>query len=613
MTTSSEQSLHAKAFLNQCFPKGRIDRVLLVNPPDGTDALFRLPTAKRRRYPNYPPYGLGVLAQHLRKIGKDVHILNLNHEILAATNAFTDDGVFPFDAIWQCALDEAIARFTPDLIGVTCMFTMTHTSLKKVCEHAATSNLPIAIGGVHVTNDAERILNDIPCVQFAFLRESDLAITAFCQAIADKKSVNDLGQIIFNTPQSRLHFDQDMRPSAAEMDVIPSFDLMHMEDLTRHGVIGNFHGFKSPDTRFATVLSNRGCRGSCTFCSVRNFNGATVRQRSVPSVLDELEILEHEYGIGHFVWLDDDLLKDERRAFDLFNGMASRNLTMTWDATNGVIAASCTKDMVQAMAESGCIAVSIGMESGNPDILRQIRKPGTVRNFLSAAEAFRAAPQIHARVFLMIGFPDETLSMIGDTISIAQDIDLDWCGTTVLQPLPNTPIYTSMVEQGLIPDLGSTETRFNAGGYGKQDEIDLGLRAASQDFAEAFAAIPLDAVPTPTQLNDIWFFMNYHLNFHRLFSEDRPIKLQQQLLNLTALSDVISPEHCLALYFTGVIQHRLSGHIAPDIITRLRTHLALSPYWADRMQAFGLTIADLETTNFRNKHIPRLKPGQILT
>ena len=114
-------------------------------------------------------------------------------------------------------------------------------------------------------------------------------------------------------------------------------------------------------------------------------------------VLDELEILEQQYGIGHFVWLDDDLLKDETRAMALFNGMVQRNLKMTWDATNGLIAASCSEEIVQAMAESGCIAISIGMESGNPTILKQVKKPGTIKNFIAAAEAFRKTPEIHAK------------------------------------------------------------------------------------------------------------------------------------------------------------------------------------------------------------------------
>jgi hypothetical protein len=55
--------------------------------------------------------------------------------------------------VWTSKLDDDIAEFEPDLIGVTCMFTMTHTSFRDVCRRAASSGIPLAIGGVHVTND----------------------------------------------------------------------------------------------------------------------------------------------------------------------------------------------------------------------------------------------------------------------------------------------------------------------------------------------------------------------------------------------------------------------------------------------------------------------------
>lgn len=601
----------ATGFLERLFPRGHVGRVLLVTPPDGESELFRFATAKRRRYPNYPPYGALVLAVHLRRISVDVRILNLNHEVLKAVHEVDAEAHFAFDAVWQRSLDEAIADFEPDLVGVTCMFTMTHRSLKRVCERASSSGVPVAIGGVHVSNDVERVLDDIPYASIAFLQEGEVALKKFCRVVAGELPVNELSQVVLAGGDSRHRFLTDCRPGAEEMDVIPAYDLIDVADLSTYGVIGNFHGFKPSGTRFATVLSNRGCRAQCTFCSVRSFNGKTVRQRSVDSVLDELEMLR-DMGVGHIVWLDDDLLKDEKRAIQLFEGMVRRNLGLTWDATNGVIAASCTEDVVHAMEASGCIALNIGMESGNPDILKQVRKPGTVKTFLFAAEVLRRYPKIHARVFLMIGFPGETLAMINDTINVAREMDLDWYGATVLQPLPNTPIYDAMVEQGLVQELGSTEVRFNAGGYGKQDEIDLGLRLASQSFAEAFASIPLDAVPTPTQLNDIWFFMNYHLNFHRLFTESREIKMRQQLMNLSALSDVISPEHGLALYFTGYIQHVLTGEIDPQLIQRLRSKISEpSSYWSDRMNAFGLSVEDLEKGDFQNKQIPRLMPGGL--
>ncbi len=611
LESDAESWAKVRSFLARHFPKRKISRVLLVSPPDGPSELFRYATAKRRRYPNYPPYGLGVLAQGLRSIGIVPRVLNLNHSVLASCYASSLQAEFDFDLAWQAELSQAIHEFQPDLIGVTCMFTMTHGSMKRVCEYASTYSVPIAIGGVHVSNDVDHVLDDIPWAAVAFLREGDVSLKRFCEAVASTIDEPELCQVILNEDGWRYRVSASCQPTSSEMDVIPSYDLMDVGQLSRFGIIGNFYGFKPSGTRFATVLSTRGCRAQCTFCSVRNFNGEGVRQRSVDSVLEELSILKNEYGIGHIVWLDDDLLKDHKRSLELFDGMVRRNLGITWDATNGVIAASCKEDIVHAMADSGCIALNIGVESGNPHILRQIKKPGTIKTFMAAADALRRYPQIHARAFLIIGFPGETLSMINDTINLAREMDLDWSGITVLQPLPNTPIYDSMVEQGLIKNVDRAEARFNAGGYGKQDEIDLGLRMASENFESAFCSIPLDAVPTSAQLTDIWFYMNYHLNFHRLFSEERKIKINQQFAHLANLCDVISPEHGLALYFIGYLQCKLNGRIDSDVIDRLDRKLKESDYWAGRLSAFGLSVNDLVTQDFKNKTIPRLVPGKL--
>ena len=602
----------AEQWISSKFPARQIKRVLFVNPPDGTADLFLPSKAKRRRYTNYSPYGLGVLAQQSRKLGIDVDILNLNNEVLVAARECEVDDAFDFDGIWQKKLEETIASFKPDLIGVTCMFTMTHDSFRKVCHEAASFEIPLAIGGVHVSNDVERILDDISGVDVAFLRESDNAFAQFLRAVNGEALADTLGQMVLVDGQERLHLTRDMSPGVEDMDIIPAYDLMDMGNLSKRGVMGNFHGFRSKDTIFATCLSNRGCRAQCTFCSVRNFNGKYVRQRSVESVLDELQLLKEKYGVGHIVWLDDDLLKNEKRAIELFNGMVERKLNLTWDATNGVIAASCKEEVVRAMAESGCIALNIGMESGNPEILKQVRKPGTVNNFLAAADVFRRYPQIHTRVFIMIGFPGETLEQINDTINVCRQMDMDWSSITPLQPLPNTPIFDEMMEAGMIETADdSSEMRFMAGGYGKQDDIETGLRMASAGFVDAFCSISMDTVPTRGQIDDIWFYMNYHLNFHRLFTEDNSIKLEQQLKHLWALSDVISLDHGFGLYFIGYIQHKLTGEIDPVVIQRLKDKLEESEYWRERMAAFGLGVEDLNDCNFRNKEIPRILPGQL--
>lgn len=606
-----------EAALTAIVPSRSIRRVLLVNPPDADASIFRYDTAKRGRYTNYPPYGLGVLAARLRKAGLEVRICNLNHVILRRVHATDTVAEFDHVATWKSALDSDLAEFRPDFIGVTCMFTMTHTSLKEVCEQISTHDIPVGIGGVHVTNDVERILDDIPAARVAFLREADHALIRLISAVNRTGPAEELGQVILNVPSAsggqaeRHRFLAECLPTDADISIVPAFDLMDIPSYSRYGTIGAFYCFKPKDTIFATTLSNRGCRAQCTFCSVRNFNGKGVRQRDYLNVVDELQYLVEHYGVGHVMWLDDDLLKDESRALAMFNEMVKRKLPLTWDATNGLIAASCTEEVVAAMAESGCIAVNIGMESGNPQILRQVKKPGTVKNFLRAAEVLRKYETIHTSVLLMVGFPGETLSMVQDTINVARAMDCDWYRIAQLQPLPNTPIYDAMVAQGLIQDVGSRELRFMGGSFGKQAEIEQGLRLAELGFREAFAAIPLDKVPDKERITDIWFYMNYHLNFHRLFTESRPVKVRQQLQNLKVLSEVISPENGFALYFLGVMEHGLSGKVPSEIIERLKRRLSTSPYWADRFSAFGLDVSDLENADFANKHIPRLLPGGL--
>ena len=72
------------------------------------------------------------------------------------------------------------------------------------------------------------------------------------------------------------------------------------------------------NVKIGTVLSNRVVEPNAHFrINVRIFNGVGVRQRSLQSVEKELSLLKNKYDIDHISWLDDDLLKDERRAIEL--------------------------------------------------------------------------------------------------------------------------------------------------------------------------------------------------------------------------------------------------------------------------------------------------------
>jgi len=596
------------AELTRVFTTRNVRRVLFVAPPDGDRTLFDEATARRGRYWNYPPYGAGIMATVLRADGIEVSILNLNNSVLRACR---NDESFDFDKAVQGELEQAIASFDPDVIGVTCMFSQTHRAALDVVGEIRklAPAIPLAMGGVHVTNAlAEEktrsdLLDDFAALDFLFVYEAEWAFRDFIRIVNGQDEVRNLSQTLFS--RSGIWVSNRRIPDGESLDIIPAHDLMTPGELAENGKIGAFYCLKKPEANFTTVLSNRGCRGQCTFCSVRNFNGKGVRHRSVSSVVDELEMLRQEYDIDHIMWLDDDLFYNHGRTMQLFDEMIRRDVGLTWDCSNGILAASCTDELMRGAAESGCIGVNIGMESGNPDILRAVKKPGTVKNFLEAGRVLRNIEQINARVFLMIGFPGETYSQIRDTIDVASRMGLDWYNVTILQPLPNTPIYDEMAAAGLIEDTGFSDIRYNSGVYGKHRKVaEAGATdLLASDFKGAFSGVDLDAVPSKAELDDIWAYMNYHLNFSRLFEETRPKKLFQQFSYVRNVADVVAPENAFAAYFDGYLSSRVEGHIDPDRVKRLEVLLQTSPYWRDRFADFHLSADDLKMNRFAEARI----------
>ena len=613
--------------LTELFGGKPVKKILLVNPPDVHGALFDYDTAKRGRANNYPAYGLGVIARHVINGGYEAKICNLNHEVLKKVAVSECAARFDYVATWKEILFRTIEEYQPDLIAVTCIFSVTGPSLKEVC--AACKDItpswleggrkvPMAIGGVHITHDVQSIMHDIPQADFAFLNEAEKAFIRFLDFANSKTSIDQIGQVIVRLPSGTggIRFGQTFIPEGEDLDTIPPYEMMDVAAHSKVGTMGSWYGFRHEETRIATVLSNRGCRAACTFCNVRSFNGKGVRQRSVESVLDELTRLNHEYGIGHIIWLDDDLLMNESRAIELFNGMVKRNLKMTWDATNGVIATSLTDAVVDAVAASGCIGLNIGIESGNAHILRTIRKPGTPGIFLRAAEVLKKYPQINTRALLIIGFPNETMRMIFDTIKLCEEMDMDWHNLAILQPWKNTPIYDAMVEQGLLGEEegflkgegGADVSPYQLGPYSRQRAVEQG-KIQQSHFGEKVGSQTaglwgvmdfsnLDRVPKANELDDIWFYMNVRLNFSRLLRESRPVKLQQQLKWLRYVATKTAPDNAIILYFYAYVQYRVLGSIEDAVVERLQSRLEQSIYWQERFALFGLSINDVVMCKF---------------
>jgi len=573
--------------LRRRFSHVPIRKILLVNPPALTASEFDVAAARKRRYSAFMPYGPLVLATELRNADFEVSVLDLNFKVL---NEIQCDEHLDIAAAWQYDLYQAITSFNPDVIGVTCMFTMTHGVFAEVVRKAKEfAKVPIIIGGVHVTNDTERILRGLDSADVAVTHEGDVSLRELLAFLNNPEDTQNLPRQIALLINDTVWTDtRRALPSADELSVIPAYDLIDAENYSTVGSVGSFNSLLPPGARVASVLSNRGCRAQCNFCSVRFFNGPGVRSRSITSVVDEIERLHCDYGIGHIMWLDDDLFYGDPAG--LFNEIVRRNIQITWDASNGVIAAAMTSEIIAAASESGCIGLVFGFESGSSQMLREMKKPGTVSQYRRAAELIHPYSNIFSRAFLMLGFPHETLGMMMETMQLAFDLDLDWYNITILQPLPSTPIYKSMLEEGLLEDqVNPSEVRFQVGPFGKQTQTEKREREQVRRFMDEFASLDSNAVPSRDKLNLIWFYMNYKVNYERVSRVMHPIKIRMLQRFLRDIADRVTEKHALAELSAAIMEAKAGewSEVARRLVA-VDDALAGSSYWRDKFEAFNL-------------------------
>jgi len=108
----------------------------------------------------------------------------------------------------------------------------------------------------------------------------------------------------------------------------------------------------------------------------------------------------------------------------------------------------------------------------------------------------------------------------------------------------------------------------------------------------------MSRVPSRTELDDIWFYMNVRLNFERLLHETRPVKLQQQLTWLRYVATKTAPDNALILYFYAYLQFRVLGRVDESLVESVALRLRDSEYWREKFRLFGMTVGDVRTLRF---------------
>jgi anaerobic magnesium-protoporphyrin IX monomethyl ester cyclase len=310
------------------------------------------------------------------------------------------------------------------VIGLSCMANLLPFTL--LATKALRERYPdrkLVLGGVGAKAVEDKVLKRFPWLDVVCRGEAEVTAPELVRALqnggdlakVDGISYRDDGRVVHNPRRKRL----------ADLDAIP-FPAWDKIDLARYAGYG--------------MMTSRGCPYPCTFCSVAPVWDYESYSRGAANIVAEMKVLHKEAGVDLFLFQDEFFVSGKKQVMAFCRELEKSGLDVNWKAFGRVNL--CDVEMMKAMADSGCLELRFGVESGSDRILKMIKKGFTAQESLDLIpQAIELFPRVDA--FYVWGFPFETEEDFNQ--SLFQMVSFRMMGARILPSLlsllPQTPIY----------------------------------------------------------------------------------------------------------------------------------------------------------------------------
>lgn len=325
----------------------------------------------------------------------------------------------------------------PDIVALTAT-TPIWPKTKELASIARPHCRTIILGGPHATLFREKVLEACPEIDILVCGEADNTIYNLVKAIDNKEklAVNGLiyrkgKKIIKNKPNDYIE-NLDEYP-------FPDRDVL------------NINSYHAP----LSILTSRGCPYGCEFC-FKPVTGFKWRGRSAENVVKEIEYLLKKYpaiaaGPHKAISIvDDNFNYDIKRAKKICDMITEKELDIEIRAVNGFHVKSVDLELFEKAKKAGFKEIWFGVESGNDEILKNLRKGITKDDVRRAVKLAKEAGIETIGAHFIIGLSGETYETAMETVRFAEELKLDNLGFNHANILPGTRLWDYVQKHGTI-------------------------------------------------------------------------------------------------------------------------------------------------------------------
>ena len=395
-------------------------KVLIINPP-----FYRLQSASLIHYPPACCY----MAATLEEAGFTSLIYNADYDpdkktILGNTNhinikALTDLSTEyqrrlhdENDPIWR-QIGDYIIGYKPEVLIIS-VFSTTLTAGNLIAKIAKTINPRIVTvfegstnRGLHCAIDPSTS-GDFTVMDFAIREEPEYAVVELVRALANnQKDFSGIKGISWKSNGKVIH--NENRPYLEDLDSLP-FPARHL--------LADYK--KIPPHAFQGIYGSRGCPFNCIFCGCHTSFGYKPRLRSAENLVREIETVYKRLGTRYFYVCDDIFFVKKERAHKFCRILMEKKLPIYWSAQTR--AEMVDDETLELMKRAGGQHVAVGVEVGNPEIRKLIKKGNTVDDVRHCARLIKKHG-LYMVAFCIIGLPWEGPKEIWDTVNLVKEIE----------------------------------------------------------------------------------------------------------------------------------------------------------------------------------------------